>query len=139
MQLTDISFPTEVKNRHREIALVSDTWELLNHVNCDSRFNTIQNLLASRFGDNLTINPESLISINSKHMLNLYATQRRFSMCYLFPTVSDCPIGVQIAFDVIASKAEEYERNALKPKRQDNGNRTSRTNSQSKDRHRRGS
>lgn len=135
MQLTDISFPTEVKNRRRESLPVSNAEELFDHVDCDSRFNTVQNLLASRFGDNLIINPESLITIESKHMLNLYATQRRFGMCYLFPNSSECPVGVQIAFDTIASKAEEHERNALKPKRQDNGNSTSRTNSKSKVRH----
>lgn len=129
-----ISFPTEVKNRHRETRLIHNQDELFKFVDCDSRYNTVQNLLAARFDDKI-IKPESLISTESMHMLNHYATQRRFGMCYLFPSVADCPIGVQICFDAIAAKAEQFERDALKPKRQDkdNGHRTSRTNSYSKD------
>lgn len=132
LKLHNLEFPAEVKNRHRQSITVRNADEFLNHVDCDERFNTVRNILASRLSGDKTPNPESLISAQSKHILNLYAAQRRFGMCYLFPTVAECPVGIQICFDVIASAVESEERKRLKPKSQDNGNRTPRTNHKAK-------
>ena len=128
LKLSPILFPALISNRRRETLTVSNFDELIAHVDCDSRFDTIRNLLAARVKpDNELIDPWSLLTDESKHMLNLYAKQRRYGMCFLFKDWSECPIGVQIAFDTIAHTVETKER-----KLTSHGSRTSGTNSKSR-------
>jgi len=128
-EFDDHKYPLSVRNRRREDSKIENEAGLFEHIDCDSRFSLIDNLLSARFDGGKRFNPERFISDESKHMLNLYATQRRFGMCYLFPTANDCPIGVQICFDSIAHRVEQHEQDSIPKRKKEDGNSTSRTNS----------
>lgn len=88
---------------------------MIEFVDCDPRFGTINNILAAKIlPEDDSINPESLVGIDSKHVLNLYAQTKRFGMCFLFPTLGDCPNGVYQGFQEIASRVELEEHKVLK-------------------------
>lgn len=75
----------------------------------------INNILAARvLPEDDSINPESLIDIDSKHVLNLYAQIKRFGMCFLFPSLADCPNGMYQGFQEIAARVELEEHKTLK-------------------------
>ena len=130
LTLSPIYFPALVRNRRREKVIVNNLDELMAHVDCDKRISTIRNLLAAKvLPADTFIDPWSLLTEETKHILSLYAKQRRFGMCFLFKDWSECPVGVSIAFDTIATTIETEERKRFTP----NGNRTSRTDNQPKD------
>ena len=119
-----------MRNRAREKKQVGSVEQLVEFSDCDSRFGTINNILASRvLPEDDSINLESLIGIDAKHVLNLYAQMKRFGMCFLFPSLADCPNAVYQGFQEIAAKVEQEEHKTLKRhrKKSDDGNGKPRT------------